>query len=118
MEKIIKGKITHAGESNIDANAQIKVELRDISLMDAPSKLIASTTITDAKKFPVSYTITYNPSDIKGHNSYAVSARITGPGNKLLYISDTNVRPEFTGSKITTADIGVIRGNNVSLSFP
>jgi hypothetical protein len=79
--------------------------------MDVASKLIASTTITDAKTFPVSYKLKYNPSDIKPHNSYAVSVTISGPDGKLLFINDVQSRVELIGSTSTTMNVGVIKGN-------
>ncbi|CAF0950038.1 unnamed protein product [Rotaria sp. Silwood1] len=109
IEKFITGKVTHAGSNTIDKNSQVKVELRDVSLMDAPSKLIASTTITSAKTFPISYKLTYNPSDITPNHHYAISATINGPDNKLLFINDVRIRVDFTNSAFPTIDVAVIR---------
>ncbi|CAF1651607.1 unnamed protein product [Rotaria magnacalcarata] len=109
LEKTITGKVTHAGKNTIDKGAHVKVELRDTSLMDAPSKLIASTIINDAKTFPVSYTLKYNPSEIQAHNTYSLSARISGPGDKLLYINDAHTRADLANRKSLTIDVAVIR---------
>jgi putative lipoprotein len=113
VERFITGKITHVGSSSIDKNSQVEVSLRDISLMDTASKLIASTTISNAKTFPISYKLKYNPSDIIPHHTYAVSARISGPDSKLLFINDVQTRAELTGSPSPTIDIAVIRGNRL-----
>jgi putative lipoprotein len=108
-DKYITGKITHAQPNHIDANAKIEVALRDISLMDTASKLISSTTITDAKTFPVSYKLKYNPSDIKPHHTYSVSVSINGPGGKLLFINDVQTLAKLTGSASTVIDVAVIK---------
>jgi uncharacterized lipoprotein YbaY len=113
VEKFITGKITHVGSNTIDKNSQVEVSLRDVSLMDVASKLIASTTISDAKTFPISYKLKYNPSLITPHNTYALSARITGPDNKLLFINDVQTRVQFTGSTSPTVDVAVIRSNKL-----
>jgi putative lipoprotein len=112
-EKFISGKITHIGSSNIDTNSQVEVSLRDISLMDVASKLIASTTIYNAKTFPISYQLKYNPSDIKPHQTYAIFARITGPDSKLLFINDVHTQVDFTDSTSPTINIAVIRSNRL-----
>jgi len=112
-EKSINGKITHIGSSNIDENSHVEVSLRDISLMDVASKLIASTTISNAKTFPISYQLKYNPSDIKPHHTYAVSVRITGPDSKLLFINDVQTKVEFTSSTSPTINIAVIQSNRL-----
>jgi uncharacterized lipoprotein YbaY len=110
VEKFITGKITHVGSNNIDKNAQIAVSLQDVSLMDAAAQFIATTSISDAKTFPISYKLKYNPVDIKPHHTYAIMARITGPDNRLLFINDVETRADFTGLRSATVDIAVIRG--------
>ncbi|CAF4272668.1 unnamed protein product, partial [Rotaria sordida] len=86
----IERKVTHTGPSTIDKNSQIQIQLRDVSLMDVASKLIASTTINGAKTFPISYKLKYNPSDIKPHHTYAISATINGPDQQLLFLNDVH----------------------------
>jgi putative lipoprotein len=110
VDKFITGKITHVGSNHIDKNAQIAVSLQDVSLMDAAAKFLATTSISDAKTFPISYKLKYNPADIKPHHTYAIMARITGPDNRLLFLNDVETRAEFTGSRSPTVDIAVIRG--------
>jgi putative lipoprotein len=112
-EKFITGKITYIGSSSIDKNSQVEISLRDVSLMDVASKLIASTNVSNAKTFPISYQLKYNPSDIKPHNTYAVSARITGPDSKLLFINDVHTQVDFKGSTSPTVNIAVIRSNKL-----
>jgi len=112
-EKFITGKITHIGSSSIDKNSQVEVSLRDVSLMDVASKLIASTTVSNAKTFPISYQLKYNPSDIKPHQTYAIFARITGPDSKLVFINDVQTHVHFTGSTSPTINIAVIRSNRL-----
>jgi len=108
-EKYITGKITHNQPNNIDTNAKVEVTLRDVSLIDTASTLISSTTINDAKTFPVSYTLKYNPSDIKPHYTYAVSVQINGPDGKLLFINDVQTLAVLTGSTTTVVDVPVIK---------
>jgi len=108
-EKSITGKITHIGSNTLDRNSQVEVSLRDVSLMDVKSKLIASTVISNATTFPISYKLKYNPSDIKSGLTYSLSARITGPGNKLSFINDVHTPAKLTGTASPTIDIAVIR---------
>ena len=85
--------------------------------MDVQSKLIASTVISDAKTFPVSYKLKYNPSDIKPGHTYSLSARITGPGNRLGFITDVHTPAKLTETASPTIDIAVIRGNNPLITW-
>ncbi|CAF0824528.1 unnamed protein product, partial [Rotaria sordida] len=109
IEKTITGKVTHTGPNTIDKNSKVQIQLRDVSLMDAASKLIASTTINDAKIFPISYKLKYNPSDIKPHHTYAISATINGPDQKLSFINDVRTTADLTRSASPTIDVAVIR---------
>ncbi|CAF3543163.1 unnamed protein product [Adineta steineri] len=108
-EKFITGKITHVDSNHIDKNSKIEVTLRDTSLMDTAAKLIATTTISDATTFPVSYKLKYNPSEIKDGHTYSVSARINGPDHQLHFINDVNTRVNFADSSSPMVDIAVIR---------
>ena len=89
----------------------MEISLRDVSLMDAPSKLISSTTASNPKTFPISYRIEYNPSDIKPGYVYALSVRITGSDGKLLYINDVRTIAPLAETASSNVDIAVIRGN-------
>jgi putative lipoprotein len=113
VEKFITGKITHVGSDIIDKNSQIEISLRDI---DVESKLVASTIISNAKTFPISYKLKYNPSDIKPAHTYALFARINGPDNKLRYINDVQTRAKLTDTTSLTIDIAVIRTSNTSMT--
>jgi len=109
IEHVLTGKVTHIGSSAIDTNATIQIELHDTSLMDVPSILIASTVISDAKQFPIPYTLKYNASDIQPRKSYSISAQIKGPADKLLFVNDVNIRAVLTDAKVEELDIPVIR---------
>jgi uncharacterized lipoprotein YbaY len=117
LGKVITGKVTHTGQNNIDKNFKVHVELRDVSLMDTASKVIGSTVVSDAKTFPVSYKVSYNPSDIKPGHTYAMQARITGPGDKLQYTNDVHTPAELKGTTSPVIDIAVIRGERKYKTF-
>ena len=112
MEKFIKGKITHLGSDAIEKNSQLEISLQDVTLMDTPAKMIASTMVSNPKTFPISYTLQYNPADIKSHHTYIVSARINGSDHKALYINDMHTPVKLTSSASVTIDIPVIRVNS------
>ncbi|CAF4166695.1 unnamed protein product, partial [Rotaria sp. Silwood2] len=118
IEKFITGKVIHAGSNTIDKNSQVKVELRDVSLMDVASKLIASATIINAKIFPISYKLKYNPSNIKPNHTYAIQARINRPDDKLLYINDVRTQADFSKSASPMIDAAVIRVGGSSNTDP
>ena len=107
----ITGKITHDGSAMIDEDVQVDISLRDVSLMDVASKLISSTTVSNPKTFPISYKLSYDPSDIESGHVYALSARISGSGDKLWYINDVHTQVPLTETPSPNIDVAVIRGN-------
>jgi uncharacterized lipoprotein YbaY len=105
---VITGTVTYRNRSALPPTAVIEVTLQDISLADAPAKVIGSQKIeAGGKQPPFPYELKYDPAQIDPKNTYSVSARITD-GNELLFISDT-VYPVLTrGAPMTDVNINVL----------
>ena len=96
----LTGQVTYRERIALPPAAVIEVKLQDVSLADAPAKLIAVQTIQAAgKQVPIPYVLEYDPARIDPRMRYAVSARITENG-KLTWIS-TTVNPVLTGGAPT-----------------
>jgi len=108
-EKFITGKIIYTGPTVVDKSLRIEIVLRDVAVSDVTLKPISSIIISDAKTFPVPYTLKYNPSDIQSHRTYALFVKITGHDGKLLYTNDVQTRVLLTGPTPPVTDIVVIR---------
>lgn len=67
----------------------VKIQLLDVSLMDAPAKVIAEQTVEDVRTPPVAFKLTFDPKAIQPNNRYTVSARVETEG-QLRFISDTH----------------------------
>ena len=105
---VITGTVTYRNRSALPPTAVIEVTLSDISLADAPAKVISTQRIeAQGKQVPFPYELSYDPAQIDQKNTYAVSARITD-GSQLLFINDT-VYPVLTrGAPLTGVDILVV----------
>ena len=84
----LAGEIAFAGDQAIPPGAVIEAELRDVSLQDVASVLIASQTIEDAERFPVPFAIRYDPAEIDERRDYSVQVSIR-VGGELVYANDT-----------------------------
>ena len=84
----VTGTITFDGDQTIPAGAVMEVELRDVSYLDAPAPLIASQIIEDPGRFPVDFSVPYEPDDIDPRAVYGLQVSIT-LDDRLLYINDT-----------------------------
>lgn len=83
----LAGEIAFAGDPAVPPGAVVEAQLRDVSLQDAASVLIASQTIEGAERFPVPFAIRYDPAKIDERRDYAVQVSIT-VGGELVYVND------------------------------
>lgn len=90
----ITGVIVYGEGAALPAGATLTVELRDVSLADAPSVVMGRQVRAAPGPSPVEYRVEYRAADIEEWRDYAVSARIESAGGKLLFINDT-VHPAF-----------------------
>lgn len=84
----IGGKALYLERMALPSDAVFEVALEDISLMDAKSITLGSTTVSPVGQVPIYFEIKFNKEDIKKNNTYSVRAKITA-GGKLLYVTDT-----------------------------
>jgi uncharacterized lipoprotein YbaY len=117
IEKEITGKVTCVDTKIINAKWKVCIELRDTIEKNEVGRLVASTCLSDAKTFPISYTLKYNVSDIKSDHKYLLVAKINGSHDQLLF---TNSTPALlTETKSPVIDIVVVRvGTNGKPCLP
>ena len=82
---------------------KVIVRLQDVSLADAPAKLIAEAVIP-AQTPPVAFSLGYDPATISPSARISVSARVEVDG-RLRFINDTNI-PVINGGP--TKDVEVL----------
>ena len=104
----VTGTVTYRERIALDPAADIVVQLLDVSLMDAPSKVLAEQRIkANGKQVPFAYELKEDAARIDPRMRYAVSARITR-GEQLLFINDTQY-PVLTQGGATSADLVLVR---------
>ncbi len=85
----VSGTVTYRERIALTPGATLEVSLRDVSLQDTASTLIARQTITDPGQVPIKFKVEYNRDDIESRNTYAVQARIVESDGRLAFINDT-----------------------------
>jgi len=104
----VTGSVTYRERIALDPAADIVVQLLDVSLMDAPSKVLAEQRIkANGRQVPFAYELKVDAARIDPRMRYAVSARITR-GEQLLFINDTQY-PVLTQGGATSADLVLVR---------
>lgn len=88
-QSTVHGTVNIRERVALPPDAVVTVTLSDISLADAPSRVIAQKAVrTEGKQAPFTYSLPFNPSDIQPNARVIVSAAITRNG-QLLFITDT-----------------------------
>ena len=85
----VTGSVTYRERIALSQDSTVHVQLRDTSYQDAPSVLIAEQVIHNPGQVPIEFKIDYNGDDLEPRNTYSISASITGPDGRLLFINDT-----------------------------
>ncbi len=100
----VTGTVSYLQRIALPPSAVIQVRLQDISLADAPAKIIAEQTINlGQRQVPVPFTLNFDPGKIDAKHSYSVSAKITVDG-KVWFTSD-QAYPVLTGGKPSHVDM-------------
>jgi putative lipoprotein len=85
----VSGTVTYRERIALTPGATLEVSLRDVSLQDVASTLIARQTISDPGQVPIKFKVEYNRDDIDSRNTYGVQARIVESDGRLAFINDT-----------------------------
>ncbi|EGQ7966204.1 YbaY family lipoprotein [Vibrio vulnificus] len=89
--KTISGTVFYRERIALPEDAAVTLVLEDVSLADAPAKVIAKHKfITNGKQVPLSFDLAYDSKKIIANHRYNVRARIEVNG-RLRFISDTIV---------------------------
>jgi putative lipoprotein len=98
----VTGSATYRERIALPADAELIVQLLDVSLADAPSTVIAEQRIAPVS-VPAPFTLSYDPATIDPRHIYAVSARIER-GGRLLFVTDSR-HPVLTRGGGNTVEI-------------
>ena len=90
----ISGSVIYLERIALPPGAIVTVELRDVSMADAPAKMLGSTRFEAQGGPPYPFALSYDPEAIDERHSYALRATISS-GDQLLFTTDTH-HPAFT----------------------
>jgi len=100
----ITGTITYKVRMALPSDASIDVRLEDVTLADAPAKVVAENEFaTTGKQVPIPFQLPYNASEIQPAHRYVVRATISA-ANKLLFTT-TQAYPVITNGAPTRVDV-------------
>ena len=106
----VSGTVTKRDRRGLAPDAQIEVTVADVSLADAPAKVVGRQTFSnDGKQMPLAFAVPVKAGDILANRRYSLSVRVT-EGGKLTYITDTLIRvtPENKGDKFEVTVVPIM----------
>ncbi|RZF91269.1 META domain-containing protein [Pseudoalteromonas sp. CO302Y] len=112
--KTLNTQVTYLDRSMLPPGSVLKVQLADISKMDAKADVISEQEVQLNGAPPYNVALEYDESKIADRHRYSVSARIENQG-KLLYISTTHNNPF---SENTMDDVYKVTVSKVSAKKP
>lgn len=86
----VTGTVEFTGKPTFPAGTVVTISVLDVSLADAPAKVLGKITIKDPRKTPIPFSVEYDGAAIKKGHMYALGVRIEA-NKKLLYINDTRI---------------------------
>ncbi len=98
--------MTYRPRIALTPEAEVQVELRDVSRQDVEAPLVAKKLIEKPGQVPIPFSLEYDPTLIEPGHAYAVSARISDRG-QLQFVTDARV-PVITGGASTSVEIVVV----------
>lgn len=108
----ISGTLAYRERMALPGGALVTVTLQDISLADAPAKVIAKHRFeTNGMQVPFTFDLAYHTGKIDTRHSYSVNARIE-VGGKLLFITDTSYPVITDDSKTKQVDLLLVRAQH------
>ena len=86
IKKTISGTVDYDQDLELPDGSKMVIELQNTSAQDATSPLVAKKTLTNLGNPPHSFTLSYNPKDIKELNTYSIQVEVVdSDGNRLLH---------------------------------
>ncbi|AWY43072.1 hypothetical protein DKY63_25430 [Pseudomonas putida] len=93
----LDGEVFYLQRIALPPTAILSVSLQDISLADAPAKVIDEQRGPVKGQVPLPFHLTYDPQQIEPNHRYSINARIEVDG-KLLFITTENHAVRLDGS--------------------
>ena len=105
----ITGSVTYRERMALRPGSVVRVTLEDISLADAPAKILAEQILHPQNQVPIPFSLSYDRAQIQPRHRYALRAQIRTDAGQLLWTTDT-VHPVLTqGAPTDTVEIALVR---------
>lgn len=88
--RVVTGEVFWRERIMLPPTTKVTVRLQDVSLADAPAKVLAEQVIDGVRAPPARFSLAYDPTKVTPGARISVSARVEVDG-QLRFISDTHI---------------------------
>ncbi len=106
----VTGTVAYRERIALSPEAVVEVQLLDVSLADAPAKLIAKQAIQPKHQVPIPFELVYDPAEIDQRFTYTVRATIRARG-RLMFTTDRSYRVLTRGAP-SHVELILVRASN------
>ena len=103
----VSGTVSYRERIALTPGATLTVQIRDTSLQDVASVLIAEQVLPNPGQVPIRFEIPYASATIEPRNTYSISARIVEADGRLAFINDT-AYDVITRNNPTNVDLALV----------
>ena len=103
----VSGTVSYRERIALTPGATLTVQIRDTSLQDVASVLIAEQVLPNPGQVPIRFEIPYASAAIEPRNTYSISARIVEADGRLAFINDT-AYDVITRNNPTNVDLALV----------
>ena len=107
----ISGSISYRERIALTQLAVVELSLQDVSLADAPAKVIANQRISNPGQVPIKFKLEYPRKDIDERRSYSLQVRISDK-ERLMFVNDTHI-PVLTRGAGREVHVPLVQAQNL-----
>lgn len=85
----LRGEVVYRERMALPRGARVEVQLVDMSLADAPARVLATAQVGKFTGSPIPFTLRIDSRKLRRGRRYALQARISDNRGKLMFINDT-----------------------------
>lgn len=105
----LNGNVTYRERIALPPETEVRVALEDVSVADAPAKLVAEQLIHPVQQVPIPFALSYDNRAIEPKNRYRLVAEIRNSANQLLWRSKEPADPFNKKAELNNIELLVKR---------
>lgn len=88
-QPLVSGSVTYLQRIALPSGSVVRVQVQDVTVADAPTIIVGEDVVViDDQQVPIDFSVSYPQDAVQDWRRYGLSARITDPDGRLLFVTD------------------------------